>query len=660
MGRPDDVVRISTISMGGPRRQALRDFHKPVYLGDQSSKNGNMTAIDRPEVSVVVVAYNQGRWLRRCIESVLRQTLDAIEIVVVDDCSCDDTADVIEAIAKEEVRVVPRRTAANAGPAAARHLGFEAARADFVATLDADDVYLSPRKLEQELDLARSHGRPDRPAIGYSRYVVLDADLVPLPARLQPREPLLSGDMLAPMFGRSAHIPRDFVMPKALYLEVGGYDASLPLYEDWDLKLRLAARADFHPTDLDGTGYVQHGEGLSRTLPSEHEAWLGRIFRKNAHLLDEMQRPEAEAELAAFARERGWTLRLRDAQALSERERLGEGLAFLISMPRAGSTLTQRMLTAHPDIHSRSESWLMLPPLLARETDRLWAAHNQELAAQALDDFVDHLPGGETAYRDGIRTCYVGLYREAADAAGARYHLDKTPRYHLIWEQLMTLFPRAKFILLWRHPLAVLHSMHETMGHDDRRMDFWRVDLQEGMDNLLALGASGRALEITYEDLIAEPEAILRRITDHLGLPFEPAMLDLSRRPDVGEAKYGDHKQAHTAGALDPAGLDRWCLSVEERPGFAALADAYLRANQEALERSPYDLAAMRRAVPRIDDPKADALVRKGGGVRRPGLLRSRAEIERADRWQKRLARIGPLPYELGRLAWRTYRNFRR
>ncbi|MEM7045705.1 MAG: sulfotransferase, partial [Pseudomonadota bacterium] len=587
------------------------------------------------------------------------QTLDAIEIIIVDDCSTNDTADVIKGLASEDARIVGLTTSANAGPSSARHLGIQAARSDYVATLDADDVYLSPKKLEAELDLARGRSNAERPAIGYSRYVVLDADLQPWPKALQPAEPLRDGDLAQDLFARSVHVPRDFVMPKALYDKVGGYDPSIPLYEDWDLKLRLAARADFFRTDVDGTGYVQVEGGLSKTLPSEHEAWLGAIFRKNIDLLDPDRQAAARSGFNAFLAKQGWQARLDDPPGLSERERLGEGLVFLISMPRAGSTLTQRLLAAHPAIHSRSESWLMLQPLLAREPDGLWARHNHELSVQGLDDFIDHLPNGEADYRHWLRTCYAGLYRDAARAANARYYLDKTPRYHTIWPSLTALFPRAKIILLWRHPLATLQSMLEVMDHDRRRLDFWAIDLQEGLENLLALSASGRALEIVYEDLIREPEAALRKVTDHLGLPFEPAMLDLDGGWPGGDASLGDQKQASTARTLDASRLDGWRQAILDRPAFAALADAYLRAHEEALRSAPYDYDEMRALVPKVGDRDADAVVARAAGQQRPPRLRSRADISRADRWQKRLARIGPLPYALGRLVWRTYRNIR-
>ena len=108
---------------------------------------------DRPAISVVIAAYNQGALLPRCIESVQAQTLGAIEIIVVDDRSTDDTADVVARLAGADARIVCLQTPANAGPSVARHLGIEMAKGDYIATLDADDIYLSPKKLEAELDL---------------------------------------------------------------------------------------------------------------------------------------------------------------------------------------------------------------------------------------------------------------------------------------------------------------------------------------------------------------------------------------------------------------------------------------------------------------------------------------------------------------------------
>lgn len=102
-----------------------------------------MTAA-HPDISVIVPAYNAGRYLHSAIGSVLAQTCQAGEIIVVDDGSTDDTARIAAGFAA--VRVIERP---HAGAAAARNAGVDAARRPYLAFLDADDLWL-PAKLEQQ------------------------------------------------------------------------------------------------------------------------------------------------------------------------------------------------------------------------------------------------------------------------------------------------------------------------------------------------------------------------------------------------------------------------------------------------------------------------------------------------------------------------------
>lgn len=95
-------------------------------------------------VSVVIPAYNAERFLRRAVESVLEQTVQPLEIIVVDDGSTDGTADVARSF-RDQLRYFRQR---NTGVAAARNQGIAAGGGDWIAFLDADDCWL-PRHLEQ-------------------------------------------------------------------------------------------------------------------------------------------------------------------------------------------------------------------------------------------------------------------------------------------------------------------------------------------------------------------------------------------------------------------------------------------------------------------------------------------------------------------------------
>jgi succinoglycan biosynthesis protein ExoO len=98
-----------------------------------------------PAVSVIMPVYNGGQWLARAIESVLRQTLSNLEILVVDDASEDDTAGIAEEFARRDGRVRLLRQPRNRGQAAARNLALENARGEWMAPVDADDEILPDR-----------------------------------------------------------------------------------------------------------------------------------------------------------------------------------------------------------------------------------------------------------------------------------------------------------------------------------------------------------------------------------------------------------------------------------------------------------------------------------------------------------------------------------
>ena len=109
-----------------------------------------------PVVTVVVPAHNAGRTIRETMSSVLQQTFKNIEIIVVDDGSTDDTPDVVLEIAGKDPRVRLLRQE-NRGVASARNAGIEAARGEFIAPLDADDLW-HPTKIEKQLALFRARG----------------------------------------------------------------------------------------------------------------------------------------------------------------------------------------------------------------------------------------------------------------------------------------------------------------------------------------------------------------------------------------------------------------------------------------------------------------------------------------------------------------------
>ncbi len=161
-------------------------------------------------VSIVMPVYNASRWLARPVESVLAQTHATLELIAVDDGSSDESVAMIERYAEADSRVRLLRQPRNAGVAAARNAGLDAACGDFIAFLDADDWW-HPRKLELQLAAMQASGARISYA-GYQR-VAEDGRLlsrVTPPARVTWRDMLASNFIghLTGMYARELDGPR--------------------------------------------------------------------------------------------------------------------------------------------------------------------------------------------------------------------------------------------------------------------------------------------------------------------------------------------------------------------------------------------------------------------------------------------------------------------
>lgn len=106
-----------------------------------------------PIVSVVIATFNSARYVEAAVSSVLRQSLQSIELIVVDDCSSDDTVAVVKKHHARDSRVRLVQLERNAGPATARNRGIELARGEWLAILDSDDLF-APDRLRILVDVA--------------------------------------------------------------------------------------------------------------------------------------------------------------------------------------------------------------------------------------------------------------------------------------------------------------------------------------------------------------------------------------------------------------------------------------------------------------------------------------------------------------------------
>lgn len=182
-----------------------------------------------PLVSVVVPAHNAGRWIAECIGSLLSQTVQDVEVIVIDDASSDDTLSVVRAAADSRVVVVANER--NIGAAASRNRGIERATGEFLAFMDADDIAL-PYRFEKQLAFFRAHPDVDMCG-GWMQTFGRRSDLWLAQARHE--------DIKAELLYACGMQQSTVMCRRAAFLRNGlKYDPTIGVSEDYDLWTRSA------------------------------------------------------------------------------------------------------------------------------------------------------------------------------------------------------------------------------------------------------------------------------------------------------------------------------------------------------------------------------------------------------------------------------------
>ena len=267
---------------------------------------------------------------------------------------------------------------------------------------------------------------------------------------------------------------------------------------------------------------------------------------------------------------------------------------FLMGVPKSGTTLLQRVLASHPAISSASEPWILLPPIHALHTAGGVTEYGWPSCKNALARVCTALPEGRIGYLKAVATMARQIYGDLSDDS-ARYFLDKTPRYHLIADDLIEAFPDARFVFLWRNPVSLIASII-LHNHDRiRGLRFGALDLTRGLANLArAEGVLGpRAFSVRYEDFVVRPEEELRGIMRFLELDYLPSQLS----DFAGTLFSGGDRNGVARTQIETSSLERW-KTVLASPARRAYALRLLRSlDGDLLQRHKYDKDVLEEQV---------------------------------------------------------------
>ena len=181
-----------------------------------------------PTVSVIVPAYNQGHYLEECIQSVLKQTYEDFEIIIVDDGSTDNTQEVSTSFSDSRVHYIHQE---NRGLSGARNTGIKKAKGSYITYLDSDDLFL-PKKLEVLIDNFETE--PDFGIIA-GQAIVINEHGEKLGEVFDTPPPK---DHLQFLMGNPLHVGSVLIRYE-WQIKAGYFDENLRSYEDWDMWLRL-------------------------------------------------------------------------------------------------------------------------------------------------------------------------------------------------------------------------------------------------------------------------------------------------------------------------------------------------------------------------------------------------------------------------------------
>jgi glycosyltransferase involved in cell wall biosynthesis len=238
-------------------------------------------------IDVVIPAYNAGRYIQQTLESITLQGNLVHSIIVVNDGSTDQTAEVVETFTKQHPHLrIKLINQANAGLANARHTGINTATTPYIALLDADDIWLK-NKLERQLEVFNSSSDP-RLGVVYTGYELIDENsllianekgIIKPRARGDVSSKLLTGNFIS---GSGSSV----LIKSSVFKEVGLFDESLRASEDWDMWLRIAQQFHFDFVDSPLVQIRVHQSNMqkdfSRMLASEL-AMLNKFAQLGTH-----------------------------------------------------------------------------------------------------------------------------------------------------------------------------------------------------------------------------------------------------------------------------------------------------------------------------------------------------------------------------------------
>jgi hypothetical protein len=304
---------------------------------------------------------------------------------------------------------------------------------------------------------------------------------------------------------------------------------------------------------------------------------------------------------------------------------LQERLIFLIGAPRSGSTLLARMLGAHPAIFAPAEPHLLTPLAhlgFYESVER--APFDPIISQEAIREVVARLPGGESDYLDALRAYSDRLYARLLEPSGRPHLLDKTPAYALVLDFVVRLYPKARYVVLTRHPFAIWSSQVDSFFDGDYETAHRVSPILERYVPAIARFLRERrvpAHHVRYEELVRDPAGQGQRLCEHLGIAWDPGIVEYGRKGAAAAGRgLGDPITVSREQRPTTKSVAKWTQNLAGDPARVAQAERILATLlDEDLAIWGHDRASLEAELAAIDPA---ARPRRGAALSRYTLER--------------------------------------
>ncbi|MCK0472945.1 glycosyltransferase [Halalkalibacter sp. APA_J-10(15)] len=197
-------------------------------------------------ISAIVPAYNTEKYLRFALNSLINQSYPLAEIIIIDDCSQDDTLKIAKEFQSRFNGLKIIHQIENKGVSSARNIGIKRATGDWILFLDADDI-VDKNLLKKQVDilLSQSKSNVDKWVAVYPSYEQIDKEGQSLGDLIKGKQVPAKESFGYFLLRNQIITPSGLLVKKDVVLDLGGFDESLALNEDWDLWLRMSKHYGF-------------------------------------------------------------------------------------------------------------------------------------------------------------------------------------------------------------------------------------------------------------------------------------------------------------------------------------------------------------------------------------------------------------------------------